>query len=67
MKELERQQYIGCKVDVTCGNLTCSECRKIQTAIWRAALEWVLTQKIQSTEELLIDEAAIRKELEDEG
>ena len=31
---------------------------------WRAALEWVLTQKIQSTEEVLIDETAIRKEID---
>ena len=32
--------------------------------MWRAALKWILTQKIQSTEEILIDEDAIKKELE---
>ena len=33
---------------------------------WQAALKWAFTQKIQSTEEILIDKEAIEKELENE-
>ena len=33
---------------------------------FRTALEWMLTQKVRSTEEMLIDEDAIREELEEE-
>lgn len=61
----------GCTVVVACGNITCSECKKIKKHTWKAALKMALAQEtvkplLGGTKHRYIDSIVIRNELKDE-
>jgi hypothetical protein len=60
-----------CDLPITCGNLTCHNCKMIRGETWEAVLEWMLTLKFKynpkyndNTEVILAEH--IKKELNDE-
>jgi len=63
MKQFEKQHNESCNIIVDCGNLSCKECKKIQAAVWREALEWV-KREASSLDRRGEVEDIINKELE---
>ncbi len=42
MKEFENQFGEDCAVNVSCGTMSCIDCKNISAFAWKAALEWAL-------------------------
>jgi len=64
MKQFKKRWRRNCLIKVDCGDLDCKQCKIIQEAAWRAALEWVRQNMIENADGETLTFSDIDNELE---